>query len=112
MSYCRFSSDNWNSDIYCYQSVDGYMIHVASNRFDRDITPLDESTEETLYESYRQQRKDIAKAKRIDIELEGAGESYCLPTPQEAVEKLKELQTKLKQTRESLEKKKQSLVQV
>lgn len=94
MSYCRFSSDNWNSDIYCYQSVEGYVIHVASNRYDRAITPLDDSTEETLYESYRQQREDIEKAKQVKIELDGAGESYYLPTPQEAVEKLKELQTK------------------
>ena len=94
MSYCRFSSDNWNSDIYCYQTVDGYTIHVASNRYDREITPLDESTEDKLLKSYRQQREDINKAKKVNIELDGAGESYYLSTPQETVDKLKELKSK------------------
>jgi hypothetical protein len=33
MSYCRFSSDNFRSDVYVYEHVDGgYTTHVAGNR--------------------------------------------------------------------------------
>ena len=33
MSYCRFSSDDYQCDVYCYASVSGYYVtHVASNR--------------------------------------------------------------------------------
>ena len=42
MSFCRFSSDDWNSDVYVYADVaGGYTVHVAANRvlFDRDGLP-------------------------------------------------------------------------
>ena len=33
MSYCRWSSDDYQCDVYCYESVgDVYVIHVAGNR--------------------------------------------------------------------------------
>lgn len=33
MSYCRFSSDNWKSDIYCYEHCGGgFTTHVAGNK--------------------------------------------------------------------------------
>lgn len=33
MSYCRFSSDDYQCDVYCYADVHGgYTTHVASNR--------------------------------------------------------------------------------
>ena len=38
MSYCRFSSDNWTSDVYCYEHVDGsFVTHVAGNRAVGDV---------------------------------------------------------------------------
>lgn len=42
MSYCRFSSDDWLSDVYAYDHVDGGItIHVAGIRyvFDRSQLP-------------------------------------------------------------------------
>lgn len=33
MSYCRFSSDNFTCDLYCYQSEDGYTVHVATHKW-------------------------------------------------------------------------------
>ena len=40
MSYCRFSSDNWRSDVYAYEDVNGgYTTHVASNRVVGEIPP-------------------------------------------------------------------------
>lgn len=33
MSYCRFSSEDFASDVYCYEHFAGYFaIHVAGNR--------------------------------------------------------------------------------
>lgn len=32
MSYCRFSSDDWMSDVYVYESAEGWVVHVAANR--------------------------------------------------------------------------------
>ncbi|MDP9203477.1 MAG: hypothetical protein M3P26_16340 [Gemmatimonadota bacterium] len=38
MSYCRWSSDNWRCDLYCYQDISlGYTTHVAGNRVVGDI---------------------------------------------------------------------------
>ena len=37
MSFCRFSDDNFRSDVYAYESADGFELHVASNRLLGDI---------------------------------------------------------------------------
>ena len=33
MSWCRWSSDGFRSDIYCYESIDEIVIHIAARRF-------------------------------------------------------------------------------
>lgn len=33
MSYCRWSSDDYQCDVYCYESDAGYVIHVAKYRY-------------------------------------------------------------------------------
>lgn len=38
MSYCRWSTDNYHCDLYCYESSEGYQTHVAGNRV-RGIIP-------------------------------------------------------------------------
>lgn len=40
MSYCRFSSDNWKSDVYVYDAGYAYVIHVAGKK--RLIAPIPE----------------------------------------------------------------------
>lgn len=35
MSYCRWSSDGFTSDVYCYESDAGFVTHVANKRHDR-----------------------------------------------------------------------------
>lgn len=37
MSYCRFSSDNWGSDVYAYESGDGVAVHVAASKYVGDV---------------------------------------------------------------------------
>lgn len=31
MSYCRWSSDDWRSDVYVYESQDGFVTNVAES---------------------------------------------------------------------------------
>ncbi len=31
MSYCRWSSDNMKSDVYAYESYEGYTVHMQGN---------------------------------------------------------------------------------
>ena len=42
MSYCRFSSDDWQCDVYVYADVaGGWTTHVAAVRFvfDKELPP-------------------------------------------------------------------------
>lgn len=41
MSYCRWSSDDFQCDLYIYRSMDGYVTHVAGGRrtFNVELPP-------------------------------------------------------------------------
>lgn len=46
MSYCRFSSDNFRCDLYCYESCyGGWITHVAGNRIIGDLPSMPTSQE-------------------------------------------------------------------
>ena len=47
MSFCRFSSDDYRSDFYAFESGEGYELYVARNRIDWDPPPS-AMTEEAL----------------------------------------------------------------
>lgn len=32
MSYCRWSTDDFLCDLYCYESDEGFVTHIAANR--------------------------------------------------------------------------------
>lgn len=36
MSYCRWSTDDFTCDLYCYESSEGYVTHVASYKDSRE----------------------------------------------------------------------------
>ena len=79
MSYCRFSCDNWKSDIYAYESERGYEIHVAGNRHVGDIPPLLEWSEENheqWFARYQEQMGAIRNATITPIGLPFDGESF------------------------------------
>ena len=40
MSYCRWSSDDFSCDVYCYESSGGFETHVAGNRVIGDIPKI------------------------------------------------------------------------
>lgn len=94
MSYCRWSSDNWKSDLYVYASVgDFYSINVAANRLVGDapevpsiLTPGLDMEEYT--KAYKAQLAWLHKAERVPIELPYAGESFAEDTAADARDRL------------------------
>ena len=80
MSFCRFSSDNWKCDVYCYESVaGGFVTHVAGNRVVGDIPQCPRPTKENMEEymtAHRLQMDFLDTCQRAPIELPHAGESF------------------------------------
>lgn len=85
MSYCRWSSDNWKCDLYCYEDVSGGITtHVANNRVVGDIpeAPLSLMAEGKIDEfvaAHKKQMAFIINAKRESIGLPYDGENFNDP---------------------------------
>ena len=82
MSYCRWSSLNYQCDIYAYESEDGYYIHIARLRkmgpqrylpwqewIDKEI-----STEE-FFDIYEKFNKELDNSPNVEIGLPFDGET-------------------------------------
>lgn len=114
MSYCRWSSDRFQCDVYCYESVyDGYVVHVASSRDPEDnLAPLfpiysleellhvsdDELSEvRSKYEreyaewSARREDPDYPKIMLKDVSPQFAGTSHYRATARECAALLMEI---------------------
>ena len=81
MSYCRFSDDNWKSDVYIYESDHGYVCHVASMRYVDAIPPLlawDKDNQAAYFERYTEQNAALRNAAKVRIggPYDGAGETF------------------------------------
>ena len=80
MSYCRWSSDDWKCDLYCYYSVCGnYITHVAGRKHvgvpENPHTPMDK--EYWLF--HEKQMKFLDTAEVQDIGLPYDGEHFSDP---------------------------------
>ncbi len=96
MSYCRWSSDDYQCDIYCYESEDGYVIHVAGNRWvpTEPLPPLIEGIAENFEAWYARHQTImgmVEKADRKPIGLACDGENFGFDTAGECAAKLVEL---------------------
>lgn len=92
MSYCRWSSDAFKCDVYCYEHFDGgFQIHVAGKRPEGHITAIDWSTPERLKETYEQQRIDMDAAPLKPIGLKYDGQSFHLADAEECLEMMRHL---------------------
>lgn len=98
MSYCRWSSDDWKCDLYCYEYVHGgYLTHVADRRL-ISILPTSPKIEDGNFDEFfrihREQMKILETAEYEDIDLPYAGETFNdpnLPSFLDRVTSLKEL---------------------
>jgi hypothetical protein len=102
MSYCRWSSDNWKSDIYCYEADCFYIEIAARRRVGVEKLPPDPMIEmlmdadrdantEVWKRKYREHRTALSDLPLEDITLPHAGECIECATAGECAEKLKEL---------------------
>jgi len=73
MSYCRFSSDNFTSDVYVYESAEGFVTHVAVNRHVSDM-PIPES--DGSIDRYIEQEKWLREAGHVPIRLPEDGKTF------------------------------------
>lgn len=80
MSYCRWSSDDFGCDLYCYESDDGYTTHVASNRVVGEVPKIDFSlltvSGDAFMRQHQAQMDYLRSAKRERILLPHAGETF------------------------------------
>jgi len=104
MSYCRWSSNNWACDLYCYDSggkdEGGYTTHVAGNRVAGEIPqvpdfPLtrdpDSADWKEWHDAYEAQHKFLKDCQREFIDLPHAGETFQDNTLEEFRARLLEL---------------------
>lgn len=83
MSICRFSGDNWKSDVYIYESAEGYCIHVASYRYvdvpEVPPAPVNGSDGEwkEWFRLYHNQQDYLGTAEKVKIGGEFDGKSFC-----------------------------------
>lgn len=99
MSYCRFSTDCYQSDVYVYDSDNGIVCHVASNRLVSPNprpkwTPRQDGEDNNSYVvtclvDYMRACSEWAKnATRTPIGLSRDGRCFTFDTPSECIEGL------------------------
>lgn len=97
MSYCRFSSDNWKSDVYCYSDCrGGITTHVAGNRIVGDVPKVPSITKTNFKEwagAHKRQEKFLETVKRKPIGLKYDGEDFNDPDEAAFLDRLLELKS-------------------
>jgi len=95
VSYCRFSSDNWKSDVYCYKDVyGGYVTQVAGRRYTVDFPPMPDSGApgEEWMRGYRAHLDAVAAAELRPIGLACDGQAFLDATLDDLLTRLLDLQ--------------------
>lgn len=105
MSYCRWSSDDFASDVYVYESAYGFEIHVACNRV-HPKEPMPEPLEypgpdalvseveawaDRMLKRQNKVREIVKSADRQEIGGPHDGKSFRMGTPGEAADVLRML---------------------
>ena len=99
MSYCRWSSDDFACDLYCYESDYGYVTHVASSRVVGPVPPLPSAQEfihgdaDTIAAAFKAQHDYLGIAGREDIGLPHDGETFVDDALDEFEARLRELRS-------------------
>lgn len=83
MSYCRWSSNDWDCDLYCYEHVGGYFaIHVAGNRTVGEIPKVPwilDTPNDVWLAARHAQMAFLETAERVNIGLPHDGETFEEP---------------------------------
>ena len=94
MAYCRFSSDDYRCDVYCYEGESGFVVHVASRKHVSDEpfpwTPGNfwNLLPEEMMDILNRQREWLDRARLEPLGLAYDGETFSCDTPGETAETL------------------------
>lgn len=96
MSYCRWSSDDYQCDIYAYEAEGGHVIHVASKRykFKGPLPPTVSHVEDGLdawFARHNEVMRMTREADTVEIGLPHDGESFSPDGPGECADELERL---------------------
>lgn len=91
MSFARFSSDDWKSDVYVYESDSGFEIHVATNRITSHVPPLLSMDDPKWFDAYQEQMQAVGNAAHEPINGPFDGEHFSHVSAQGAIDTLKEI---------------------
>lgn len=98
MSYCRWSSDNWRCDLYCYEdSQGGFTTHVAGRRIVGDIPKEPElklingELPENFMAEHQAVMRFLDTAERQPIGLPFDGESFNDPDLESFLQRVTDL---------------------
>lgn len=95
MSYCRWSSDDFQCDVYVYVDCNGgYTTHVAGMRhiLKKPLPPpVDMSDCKAYLKRYKKVNKILDRAKLVPIGLPHDGEQFNDETAGECADRLEEL---------------------
>jgi hypothetical protein len=93
MSYCRFSSDHFRSHLYCYESDEGFVIHIAARKaiIDRSLLkPVTSSIQDIIDNNYILNDL-LSECEYEEINLPYAGETFIEETEQDMYKRILEL---------------------
>jgi hypothetical protein len=92
MSYCRFGSDRNLSNVYCYLSEDGYVVHVASARVKEPSPELPYGASNELIQQWMDEfHRWMDEVEQEPIGGPYDGTTHAFDTPGETAEFLKTL---------------------
>jgi hypothetical protein len=96
MSYCRWSSEDYQCDVYVYEAAHGYITHVAGRRrvYTEPLPPPVEAGDiQGWIKRVGQVRRLADRATLVDIGGPHDGESYTDATPNDCADRLEYLRT-------------------
>lgn len=94
MSYCRFSCNDYQCDVYAYESEEGFVVHVAQRKVDFQ-EPLPDPVEfephfaHEWLERHNKVLELVGRSPRVQIDLPHAGQTFVEETPQALLVRLK-----------------------
>lgn len=96
MIYCRFSSNHYQCDVYCYKDIcQGYTTHVAFLRYEftksMPITSIDDYSADEYVRRHTQVMKQIDTTPQVVIGLSRDGMIFHDDTARQAVQRLQSL---------------------
>ncbi|SRR5579883_547443 len=98
MSYCRFSSDDYQCDVYVYAHIAGYWTtHVASNRYafqeplPSQVSWVPGACNDDWFKRHEKVSQMVRKAKLVNIGLAHDGQTFDDPTPEACADRLEQL---------------------